>query len=107
MTEVKQRSVVLTGYNGISIAADIYGEQNQPAIIFAHGGGQTRHAWRHSGKLLAAAGFQSICVDLRGHATVSGAQKATIESKPLLKISCACVASLLLRRSLLVLHSEA
>ncbi len=65
--DVKQRSVVLTGYNKISIAADIYGEQNQPAIIFAHGGGQTRHAWRHSGKLLAAAGFQSICVDLRGH----------------------------------------
>jgi pimeloyl-ACP methyl ester carboxylesterase len=66
-TEVRKRSAVLPGYNGISIAADVYGEQGQPPIVFAHGGGQTRHAWRNSAKLLAGAGFQSVCVDLRGH----------------------------------------
>ncbi len=66
-SEVRKRSAVLSGYNGISIAADVYGEKDQPPIVFAHGGGQTRHAWRNSAKLLAGAGFQSVCVDLRGH----------------------------------------
>lgn len=66
-TEVRKRLAIFPGYHGISIAADVYGEEAQPPIIFAHGGGQTRHAWRNSGKSLAKAGFQSICVDLRGH----------------------------------------
>ena len=45
----------------------MFGEDANPTVLFAHGGGQTRHAWRRSGKLLAEAGFHSICLDLRGH----------------------------------------
>ena len=65
--DVKHSSVKYRGYNGVTIAADIYGEQDRPPVLFAHGGGQTRHAWRNSAKVLAEQGFQSICVDLRGH----------------------------------------
>ena len=66
MTDVTQTTVFYPGHEGVTIAADIYGEHDRPSVIFAHGGGQTRHAWRNSGELLAEAGFQSICIDLRG-----------------------------------------
>ncbi|MFP6814474.1 MAG: alpha/beta hydrolase [Pseudomonadales bacterium] len=61
------RQVRYKGFNGVSLVADVFGDDANPNVLFAHGGGQTRHAWRRSGKLLAEAGFQSICLDLRGH----------------------------------------
>ena len=67
MAEIMPTSVAYAGYNGLKIVADIYGEHDSPPILFAHGGGQTRHAWRRTGTLLAKSGFQSICLDLRGH----------------------------------------
>lgn len=36
-------------------------------IILAHGGGQTRHAWRRTGAKLGAHGYTVIAYDLRGH----------------------------------------
>ncbi len=67
MAENTGTSASYSGYNGVSIAADVYGESGGRAIIFAHGGGQTRHAWQSTGKLLADRKCQSICIDLRGH----------------------------------------
>jgi len=32
-----------------------------------HGGGQTRHAWKNTGVILARAGYQVIALDARGH----------------------------------------
>jgi pimeloyl-ACP methyl ester carboxylesterase len=36
-------------------------------VLFAHGFGQNRHAWRSSAGTLAAAGFRSLLLDVRGH----------------------------------------
>ena len=53
--------------SGLTLQSDTYGSASSPPVILAHGGGQTRHAWRNTGLLLAEAGFYSICLDLRGH----------------------------------------
>jgi pimeloyl-ACP methyl ester carboxylesterase len=57
----------VTGHGGISLTLDAYGDAADWPILLAHGGGQTRHAWRNSGKALAAAGYYALCLDLRGH----------------------------------------
>jgi pimeloyl-ACP methyl ester carboxylesterase len=38
-----------------------------PAILFLHGGGQTRNSWRGAQTTLARRGFLAITVDARGH----------------------------------------
>ncbi|MBS0471324.1 MAG: alpha/beta hydrolase [Proteobacteria bacterium] len=35
--------------------------------MLAHGGGQTRHSWASTSARLAEAGWQCVCMDLRGH----------------------------------------
>ena len=51
---------------GVHVAADIYGDSG-PLVILQHGGGQTRHAWKSAGQMLADAGYQAISLDARGH----------------------------------------
>ncbi|HJU25529.1 MAG TPA: alpha/beta hydrolase [Rhodanobacteraceae bacterium] len=36
-------------------------------MLFAHGLGQTRHAWTRTAEVLAGAGFRTVTFDLRGH----------------------------------------
>lgn len=36
-------------------------------VLLAHGGGQTKRAWKRVSVLLAAQGFRAIALDLRGH----------------------------------------
>lgn len=55
------------GANGIRLAGDEWGEPSAPLVILLHGGGQTRHAWKNVGALLAGAGFRAIAFDARGH----------------------------------------
>ncbi|PCI44449.1 MAG: alpha/beta hydrolase [Moraxellaceae bacterium] len=50
-----------------TIVADVWGQSTNKSVIFAHGGGQTRHAWKNTASIFADAGWQSITVDLRGH----------------------------------------
>jgi non-heme chloroperoxidase len=57
--------VARTG-DGLAIAGDRYGE-GAHTVIFAHGGGQTRHAWAASAHAVAARGWSAITFDLRGH----------------------------------------
>ena len=59
--------------NGIRIAADAYGDSADQAVLFLHGGGQTRHAWGNSAEQLAQHGFYTICMDHRGHGESSWA----------------------------------
>jgi non-heme chloroperoxidase len=59
--------------NGISIAADVYGDPSHQPVLFLHGGGQTRHAWGNSAETLATYGFYTICMDHRGHGKSSWA----------------------------------
>jgi pimeloyl-ACP methyl ester carboxylesterase len=51
---------------GIAIAGERYGTGSE-TVIFAHGGGQTRHAWVASARAVAARGWSAIAFDLRGH----------------------------------------
>jgi pimeloyl-ACP methyl ester carboxylesterase len=54
------------GADGNTLAGDVYGEQGPPVLLL-HGGGQTRHAWRKTGGLIAQLGRTGYAVDQRGH----------------------------------------
>ncbi|MFT3667371.1 MAG: alpha/beta hydrolase [Pseudoxanthomonas sp.] len=41
--------------------------QGHPALIYAHGFGQTRGAWNRSGEAMAAHGYAGLAYDARGH----------------------------------------
>jgi pimeloyl-ACP methyl ester carboxylesterase len=51
----------------VSLAADCWGDDDEPLVILLHGGGQTRNAWGATGSRMAKSGFQAFAVDLRGH----------------------------------------
>lgn len=59
--------MVYQGYHGLNLVADVRGDDDALPVLFLHGGGQTRHAWDTSAEIVAAEGFQTISVDLRGH----------------------------------------
>jgi non-heme chloroperoxidase len=56
-----------TGVEGVQLAAERAGDDRAPAVLFFHGGGQTRHAWGTAVAQLAAAGWQAWSIDMRGH----------------------------------------
>ncbi|MDH3642696.1 MAG: alpha/beta hydrolase [Gammaproteobacteria bacterium] len=64
---MEHQTRTFSGYSGLSLQADTFGDEAGLPVILAHGGGQTRHAWRGAGEALAGAGYYSICLDLRGH----------------------------------------
>ncbi len=53
--------------DGLKIAADHWGSEEDPLVLLLHGGGQTRHAWKGTGEALAAAGMRTYSLDARGH----------------------------------------
>jgi pimeloyl-ACP methyl ester carboxylesterase len=62
MTDIR-----FTTRTGVDIAADAAGPADGPAVLFLHGGGQTRHSWGNAVSVLADRGFRAITMDLRGH----------------------------------------
>jgi pimeloyl-ACP methyl ester carboxylesterase len=58
---------MLAGVGGIELAADHYPADGSTPVLLLHGGGQTRHAWGATGETLAAQGWPTTAVDLRGH----------------------------------------
>ena len=52
---------------GHTLVADHWGEPSDDAVLFLHGGGQTRHSWGGTAKAMAAAGRYAITLDMRGH----------------------------------------
>jgi pimeloyl-ACP methyl ester carboxylesterase len=62
---------------GVTLAADRWdpptrgaggsGADRKGLVLLLHGGGQTRHSWRNTGRSLAADGWSAIAVDARGH----------------------------------------
>lgn len=73
MDERKQEAVVerstfeITGSGGLRLVASRWGDQEAPAVLFLHGGGQTRHSWNATAAALAGRGWQAVAVDARGH----------------------------------------
>jgi pimeloyl-ACP methyl ester carboxylesterase len=60
-------SFSVNGVDGVRIAADRLGDPLAPAVVFLHGGGQTRRSWGRAAAAVAERGWQAITVDLRGH----------------------------------------
>lgn len=55
------------GVGGVRIVADRLGDPHAPAVVFLHGGGQTRRSWGRPAAAVAERGWQAVTVDLRGH----------------------------------------
>lgn len=62
--------------NGVTLAADRWDPPttagssdvgSKGAVLLLHGGGQTRHSWRNTGRNLAADGWSALALDARGH----------------------------------------
>ena len=58
---------VWQGVGGVKIAGDSWGDPDGHLVILQQGGGQTRHAWKRTGRLLGAAGYHAVAFDARGH----------------------------------------
>jgi pimeloyl-ACP methyl ester carboxylesterase len=52
---------------GLELAADAYGPDDGPPVLLFPGGGQTRHSWGATARLLGDKGWRATTVDLRGH----------------------------------------
>lgn len=57
----------IQGPGGVQIVADRLGDPRARAVVFLHGGGQTRRSWGKAAAAVAAQGWQAVTVDLRGH----------------------------------------
>lgn len=55
------------GAGGVRIVADRHGDPAARAVVFLHGGGQTRRSWGRAAAAVARRGYQAVTVDLRGH----------------------------------------
>ncbi len=53
--------------DGLVLVADAWGDPTHPCVLFQHGGGQTRHAWKGAAEALAQRGWHTVSLDLRGH----------------------------------------
>ncbi|RYE43741.1 MAG: alpha/beta hydrolase [Hyphomicrobiales bacterium] len=63
--------------DGVTLVADRWDPPSQGAggsgidrkgvVLLLHGGGQTRHSWRNTGRSLAVDGWSAIALDARGH----------------------------------------
>jgi pimeloyl-ACP methyl ester carboxylesterase len=55
------------GANGVELVADAWGDPGRPPVLLLHGGGQTRHSWGTTARMLSQAGMYAVTADLRGH----------------------------------------
>ena len=57
----------VTAVDGLTLAVEVRRPSGHPTLLFAHGFGQTRGAWRGSAEALAEEGFRCVTFDARGH----------------------------------------
>ncbi len=61
----------LIGAGDVRLAASHFASpaalQAEPALIYSHGFGQTRHAWTRTAQALASKGYAGLAYDARGH----------------------------------------
>lgn len=60
-------TATFAGRHGLRIAATVVGNPNDPPVVLAHGGGQTRHSWHTTTSFLGNHGWYAVSIDLRGH----------------------------------------
>jgi pimeloyl-ACP methyl ester carboxylesterase len=60
-------TVVRFGGDGLELSGEAFGDPAAPPVLFFHGGGQSRNAWRGSAHIVGAASYYGITFDLRGH----------------------------------------
>ncbi|MEP6941077.1 MAG: alpha/beta hydrolase [Rudaea sp.] len=90
------RSARIAARDGVVLALDHFGPASAPAVVFAHGFGQTRHAWDESAAPLADAGWHCVTADARGHgesgwlADGNYAYDQLIDDLTLVARGCAC-----------------
>jgi pimeloyl-ACP methyl ester carboxylesterase len=53
--------------DGVTLTADVGGPTDGPTVVLLHGGGQTRHSWHGTWRVLVDDGWRAWSVDLRGH----------------------------------------
>lgn len=61
------KPLIVDGVGGTRIVADRLGDPVKQAVVFLHGGGQTRRSWGKAAAAVAERGWQAVTVDLRGH----------------------------------------
>jgi pimeloyl-ACP methyl ester carboxylesterase len=66
VTRAACERVVLDGAAG-KIVGDRWEGTGRGSVVLLHGGGQTRHSWFRTAAALAAAGWDALAVDARGH----------------------------------------
>jgi pimeloyl-ACP methyl ester carboxylesterase len=93
---------VFSGTGGVRLAGDSWGNPDAPLVILLHGGGQTRHAWKGAGERLAAAGFNALALDARGHGDSQWATDGCYDQDVMLEDLKCVVATLGGRRPALV-----
>ena len=64
---VDLQTVRLPASGGLTLAADVGGPPDGPTVVLLHGGGQTRHSWDGTLRVLVGSGWRAWSVDLRGH----------------------------------------
>jgi pimeloyl-ACP methyl ester carboxylesterase len=64
--QITPAAAMFKGADGNTLVGEVYGEDGPPVLLL-HGGGQTRHAWKKTGDLIARLGRVGYAVDQRGH----------------------------------------
>jgi len=64
---MKCDQITIEGAGGLKLAAEMLGDGKAMPVLLAHGGGQTRRAWKRVTHDLAEVGFCVIAIDMRGH----------------------------------------
>jgi pimeloyl-ACP methyl ester carboxylesterase len=64
---MREERLEFTGHDGLQLVATAHGEKNAPAVLFLHGGGQTRQSWGGTAERLAKSGRYAVTLDMRGH----------------------------------------
>jgi pimeloyl-ACP methyl ester carboxylesterase len=63
----RKHTLSFTGADGVKLVGTAWGTSDHPPVLFLHGGGQTRHAWRGTAHAVALDGWHAISLDHRGH----------------------------------------
>jgi len=59
--------IAVEARDGLPLAGEVHGPADGTPVIFLHGGGQSRSAWRVAARRLGEATYRAATMDLRGH----------------------------------------